>query len=139
VNVLFYATVEASPFHARSRAWFNKALNGDERVALPWESITGFVRIVSNPRVYSPGLSVREAWGIVEMWLDCKNVWIPAPTNGHRGVLRRLFEQVAPMTHKLVADAHLAAIAIEHNLTLVSADTDFLQFSDLRFYNPLAD
>ena len=137
VNLLVYAAMETSPFHAHSREWFNAALNGDERVALPWESITGFVRLASNPRLCSPGFSVREAWRIAELWLDCGNVWIPTPTREHRAVFRHLIGNVAPMTHKLVADAHLAAIAIEHNLALVSADTDFAKFSGLRYHNPL--
>jgi hypothetical protein len=36
----------------------------------------------------------------------------------------------------LIADAHLAALAIEHGLTVVSADTDFARFSDIRWENP---
>lgn len=31
----------------------------------------------------------------------------------------------------------LAALAIEHGLTLYSADTDFARFSELRWKNPL--
>ena len=42
------------------------------------------------------------------------------------------------MTHKLVADAHLAALALEHGLVLCSADEDFRLFPGLRFENPLA-
>lgn len=34
-------------------------------------------------------------------------------------------------------DAHLAALAIEHGLTLCSADSDFAKFSGLRWLNPL--
>jgi predicted nucleic acid-binding protein len=40
------------------------------------------------------------------------------------------------MTSKLVADAHLAALAMEHGLVLVSADSDFRRFPGLRFENP---
>ena len=39
---------------------------------------------------------------------------------------------------RLVADAHLAALAIEHGLTLCSADGDFARFKGLRWENPLS-
>ena len=35
-----------------------------------------------------------------------------------------------------ISDAHLAALALEHGLPLVSADTDFARFTDLRWINP---
>ena len=34
-------------------------------------------------------------------------------------------------------DSHLAALAIEHNATLCSADSDFRRFPGQRFLNPL--
>jgi uncharacterized protein len=36
-----------------------------------------------------------------------------------------------------VTDAHLAALAIEHNATLYSNDSDFGRFSGLKWVNPL--
>lgn len=42
------------------------------------------------------------------------------------------------MSHKLVADAHLATLAMEHGLVLCSADEDFRIFPGLRFENPVA-
>jgi len=38
----------------------------------------------------------------------------------------------------LVMDAHLAALAIDHQAELHSNDTDFSRFSGLRWRNPLA-
>jgi predicted nucleic acid-binding protein len=38
----------------------------------------------------------------------------------------------------LVSDAHLAALAIEHGLTLCSTDGDFARFRELKWLNPLA-
>jgi len=38
----------------------------------------------------------------------------------------------------LIPDAHLAAIAIEHGLTMCSTDGDFGRFPDLRWVNPLS-
>ena len=37
----------------------------------------------------------------------------------------------------LTTDAHLAALAIEANATVHTADTDFLRFAGLKWINPL--
>jgi toxin-antitoxin system PIN domain toxin len=136
VNLLLYATVASAPEHAIARPWFNACLNGTAAVGLPWVSLLGFVRIVSNRRVYSEPVPVAEAWREVERWLDCPSVWIPQPTDRHREVLRPLLVEATSRAN-LVSDAHLAALAIEHGLTLCSTDGDFLRFKNLRWENPL--
>lgn len=37
----------------------------------------------------------------------------------------------------LLPDADLAALAIEHGLTVCSADTDFARFPEVAWHNPL--
>jgi len=37
----------------------------------------------------------------------------------------------------LVSDAALAALALEHGLAVVSADSDFARFGELRWLDPL--
>ena len=81
--------------------------------------------------------SVASAWRQVEEWLDCPPVWIPQPTERHREVLGSLLETQANKAN-LVPDTHLAALAIEHGLTLCSLDGDFARFPGLRWQNPLA-
>ncbi len=63
-------------------------------------------------------------------------MWIPLPGEHHADVLGRLLEQPF-VTSRLVPDAHLAALAIEHGLTLCSTDGDFAKFPDLKWENPL--
>jgi predicted nucleic acid-binding protein len=41
------------------------------------------------------------------------------------------------ITGNLVSDAHLAAIALENDATLYTADRDFARFSAWRVINPL--
>ena len=61
----------------------------------------------------------------------------PVPGDAHRAILGDLLS--APwMTSRLVPDAHLAALALEHGLTLHSTDGDFSRFPGLRWENPLA-
>ena len=63
--------------------------------------------------------------------------WVPLPGAEHPAILRSLLESPG-MTSRLVPDAHLAALAIEHGLTLYSTDGDFARFAGLDWDNPLA-
>jgi predicted nucleic acid-binding protein len=77
-----------------------------------------------------------DAWMQVSAWLDADVAWVPEPTERHRDVLASLL--AAPgMQANLVPDAHLAALAIEHGLTLCSTDGDFGRFPALRWQDPL--
>ncbi len=137
VNLLLYATYAETPEHERAAEWLEQQLNGDQRVGLPWESLTGFVRLATNPRVSPRPLRPSQAWAFVEDWLAVPLVWIPIPTDQHAQVLGNLVAKYRP-SGKLVPDAHLAALAIEHGLDVYSADTDFARFSEIRWVNPLA-
>jgi toxin-antitoxin system PIN domain toxin len=136
-NLLVYAHVSSTPQHTEAREWLDAQLNGSSQVALPWPSLLAFVRLVSNPRVFARPLAVAQAWKQAESWLEVPVVWIPAATERHRHVLGRLLDGVG-FRPNLVPDAHLAALAIEHGLTLCSCDGDFARFTDLRWQNPLA-
>ena len=76
------------------------------------------------------------AWQRVSAWLACDQAWIPQPTERHADVLGGLLAQQGAHGN-LVTDAHLAALAIEHGLTLCSTD-GFARFQGLRWINPLA-
>lgn len=137
-NLLLYAVDESSPQHAAAHAWLSTVLNGDRRVGMPWESLTAFVRITTNPRAFRTPLSPAESWGYVEDWLAAEVVWQPLPSRRHGEILGRLVTSRG-MTANLVPDAHLAAIALGHGLTVYSADSDFAIFApELRWSNPLA-
>jgi len=136
-NLLIYAVAPMVPQHERARAWLDDRLNASAPVGLPWASLLAFVRLVSHPRMFHNPRPVAEAWGQVEAWLESPAAWIPLPTERHREILGRVLrDSVATTT--LVPDAHLAALALEHGLTLCSTDGDFARFSGLRWENPLA-
>lgn len=106
-------------------------------MGLPWESLVAFVRLVTNPRVFRSPQQVERAWSQVEAWLEPDAVWVPTPTYRHREVLGSLLARTGAGA-ELVPDAHLAALALEHGLELVSTDGDFARFPGLRWTNPLA-
>jgi hypothetical protein len=131
-----YAHVSSFPQHERARAWLDEQLNGAAPVGLPWSSLRGFLRLVTNPRVFERPEPVAQAWAQISAWLACENTWIPLPTGRHAEVLCGLL--ASPGVHAdLVADAALAALAVEHDLLLCSTDSDFARFSAVRWQNPL--
>jgi toxin-antitoxin system PIN domain toxin len=134
-NLLVYAHVSSFEQHERTREWFDGWLSGPGPVGLPWPSLLGFVRLTSNPRIFERPMPVARAWAQAKAWLDRPNVWTPLPTEQHREVLDPLLAVVERSA--LVPDAHLAALAIEHGLTLYSTDGDFARFPGLRWENPL--
>jgi toxin-antitoxin system PIN domain toxin len=136
-NLLIFAATKC-PEQDAARSWLDGQLNGTTRVGLPWHSLLAFLRIATNLRIYGEMVaSVGEAWVQVESWLSCPNVWIPQPTEKHSRVLRESLRYAGPGGN-LIPDAHLAAIAMEHGLTLYSADADFGRFKGLTWINPLA-
>lgn len=136
-NILIYSHVESFSQHAVARNWLDEQINRATSVGMPWESLLAFLRLVTNARVFERPESIAQAWQQVQDWLACDSVWIPQPTERHVAVLDELLSQ--PGVHaNLIPDAHLAALAIEHGLTLCSTDGDFARFPVLRWLNPIA-
>jgi hypothetical protein len=104
---------------------------------MPWPVLLAFLRITTNPRLFDSPLSTEAAWRQVSGWLSCPSVWVPAPGERHAEILGE--QLVLPKaTGNLVPDAHLAAIALEHGLTLYSTDRDVAAFPGLTWVDPLA-
>jgi uncharacterized protein len=137
-NILVYAHVSSFAQHGAARKWLDQQLNGSALVGLPWASLLAFLRLVTNSRIFEHPEPIADAWAQVQVWLACETVWTPAPTERHPELLGELLK--LPGVHgNLVPDAHLAALAIEHGLTLCSADGDFARFRMLRWVNPIAE
>jgi uncharacterized protein len=137
VNLLLYAEDRRSPFYSRARAWWDAQLSGTSPVCLCWPVLSAFLRISTNHRAYDRPLTLEEAIGRVQSWLDQPSVRIVQPTERHWVFFREMLDQ-GKATANLVADAHLAAIALEHGCELNSTDADFSRFPKLKWRNPLA-
>lgn len=134
-SVLLYAVDSRSHFHGAARSWLEKALNGVERVGLPWASLLAFQRIVTHPRVTADPLTATEAWRFVTDWLDADLAWVPNPGGRHGEILGRFLTE-GDFRGNLVTDAHLAALAIEHGTSICSFDSDFAHFEGLQWVSP---
>ena len=135
-NLLVYAVASPLAQHRAAGSWLHSRLTGHARVGLPWASILGFLRVVTNPRILREPVPMSDAWSTTSGWLQLPQVWVPEPTAAHAEVLGALLDGVSDS--QLVPDAHLAALAIEHGLTLCSTDGDFARFPTVRWENPLA-
>lgn len=138
VNVLLYAIDSTSPQHDRCRDWLTAALNGNEAIGWAWNVLLGFVRIGTNPRALTNPLTVSEALDYVEQWLDQPPSQFIEPTPRHLTELGKLLRPSGSGGNR-VSDAHLAALAIEHDGKVCSCDTDFAHFPGLTWFNPLTD
>jgi len=136
-NLLIYAVDEESRLHRPAKSWLEDTLSGPVRVGLPWPSLLAFLRIVSHPRAVRTPLLPQTAWGLVADWLACESAFIPNPTPRHAQILEHLIT-AHDLRGNLIPDAHLAALAIEYGLPVVSNDSDFARFREVRWINPLA-
>jgi toxin-antitoxin system PIN domain toxin len=137
VNLLLYAEIDAYLQHELARAWWEEALSGDARVALPSVAIFGFLRIATSRRIFEEPLALPDALARVEAWLERSNVTFLGPGPRHLQTAFALLRQLGTGGN-LTTDVQLAAYAIEKQAELCSNDLDFGRFAGLRWTNPLA-
>lgn len=138
VNLLLYAHITAFPQHADARRWWEACLS-DVRgpaVGLPLPVVFAFVRIATNPRVIRPPMSLDAATATVDSWLARPHVRVLAPGPDHVSRVWGLL-RAAGAAKDLTTDAQIAALAQEHQATVLTHDVDFLRFSGLRVSRPL--
>jgi toxin-antitoxin system PIN domain toxin len=136
-NLLLYAVDRRSRFHSVASDWLTEQLNGPRRIGIPWQSLVAFLRISTHPRASESPLTPEDALRYVDEWLSADAVWTPVPGARHAELLADLVGR-HQLRGNLISDAHLAALALEHGLPLVSADSDFARFTGLRWINPFA-
>lgn len=137
VNLLVYAADESSRHYAQARAWLERTLSGTEEVGFAWMALLGFVRISTNPFAFGNVLAPARAFEFVDSWLGAPAATVVHPGQQHADHIRELLMPLGTAGN-LTADAHLAALAIEHGAELCSSDNDFSRFEGLRWVNPLA-
>ena len=136
-NVLLYAEDSLSPRHRQARVWWDHRLSGTDPVCLCWTVLSAFIRISTNPRAFERPLSLEQSFARVSSWLAQPCVRIIQPTERHWPVFQQMLKDGQAVAN-LVSDAHLAALAVEHDCELISTDADFARFPALRWKNPLS-
>jgi toxin-antitoxin system PIN domain toxin len=136
-NLLIYSYDLDSIHHKKSLSWLEELLSGVEAVGLPWQSVSAFLRVITNRRLSGMRVTLEQAVQVVDEWLQQPNVQILVPMDQHWSVLRQMILE-GRASGPSVSDAEIAAITIEHGAVLHTTDRDFARFPGLRWKNPLS-
>lgn len=137
LNLILYAYNRGSASHLPAKTWWETTLSNPRPVGLCWALMLGFIRLSTHRSVFKEPLSVSASCDEVRAWLAQPQVVILEPGQRHATILFDLLERLGTGGN-LTTDAHLAALAIEHQCELHSTDSDFSRFPGLRWRNPLA-
>jgi uncharacterized protein len=136
INLLLYAVFDSYSEHQACLAWLEGVMNDSTTlVGLPTHCLVGFLRISTNSRQFA-ALSMSDALNLVDDWIDQPNVYVPQPAGDHLKRVGHLLRQTRGGSSS-VSDAHLAALAIEHQAILCSHDADFMKFTGVSIFDPL--
>jgi uncharacterized protein len=136
-NILIYAYDSGSSQHTKARDWVEKTFSGLESVGLSWQTVTAFLRVMTNTRLPGPRLSLEQAVRLVDEWLEQLNIRVLSPSDEHWILLRGMVVE-GQASGALISDAQLAALTVEYGGVLHTTDRDFARFPSLRWTNPLA-
>jgi toxin-antitoxin system PIN domain toxin len=136
INLLIYAYDTDARLHSEAKRWWEARLSGRETVGLAWVVVLGFIRIITNPRVFENPAPVPDAIRYVRSWLERPNVQLLNTGARHLDVFFGHLEQLGTAGN-LTTDAYLAALAQEYQAVLHTADLDFQRFAGLRWTNPI--
>lgn len=138
VNVLVQAFREDAPGHRAHREWLDRLVKSDEAYAVSDHVLSGFLRIVTHPRVFHPPAPIDAALSFANAFRKQPNALVIQPGARHWEIFVRLCHDADTRGNR-VPDAWLAALAIESGCEFITTDRDYSRFADLRWRHPLAE
>ena len=135
VNVLVHAHRSDSVHHAACRAWLEAVLSSDEAFGFSQLVLSGFVRVVTHPAVFSPPSSMKDALAFASEIMSPEHAVPIAPGPRHWEIFSRLCLE-CHAAGNLVPDAYLAALAVESGCEWISTDGDYARFPGLKWRRP---
>lgn len=136
VNVLVYAHRKDAERHAEYRDWLQRVTDGDTGFGLADAVLSGFLRIVTHPRIFDPPSPMPQALAFVRVLRGHPAAVVMHPGVRHWEIFCGLCRDVGAVGN-LVSDAWLAALAIESGCEWISTDRDFARFPGLQWRHPL--
>ena len=136
VNVLVYAFREDAPNHHAYKKWLENTVGSDQAYGLAESVLAGFLRVVTNPRVFNHPSSLDLALRFTEELRNQPNCTLITPDRRHWQIFTKLCRGVNAKGN-LVPDAYFAALAIESGSEWITTDRDYSRFPELRWRHPL--
>ncbi len=136
VNVLVYAFRRDSVEHSRYEAWLDDLRDGDQAFGMADLVLSGFLRIVTHPRIFADPSAIDRALAFAEQVRGSPQCVGVSPGPRHWDIFCRLC-RVAGARGNLVPDAYLAALAIESGSEWVTCDRGYGRFPGLKWRHPL--
>lgn len=135
VNVLIYAHREDAADHRRFRRWLEDVIASQEAFGVADLVLSGFMRVVTHPRIFNPPTPLPDAAEFCDFVRNQPNAVTIAPGDRHWRIFTDLCSR-GRVRGDLVADAFLAALAIESGCEWITTDRDFSRFPGLRWRHP---
>ncbi len=139
VNVLVYAHRSDSIHnHEEYAAWLTQLAESPKAFGLSEAVLSGFVRIVTNRKIFQDPTPVPVALSFCAQLRDRPQSRILRPGENNWDIFMTLCGEPG-VRGKLVADAWHASLAMEYDCEWISCDSDFARFPGLRWRHPLAN
>jgi toxin-antitoxin system PIN domain toxin len=137
VNVLVYAHRADAAGHESYRDWLQSIVNSDTAYGLSDLALSGFLRVVTHPRVFFRPTPLKTALDFVSEIRGRPNCIPIFPGPRHWEIFVRLC-QTANARGNLIPDAYFAALAIESGAEWITTDRDYARFPGLHWRHPLS-
>ena len=137
VNILVDAFRGDQPRHPAVRAWLDRVVEGDTSFGIPELALSGFLRVVTHPRVFNEPDEIEDALVFAERLRELPHAIAVRPGERHWSIFTRLCRATRAVGN-MVPDAYLAAMAIESGSEMITGDRGFARFPGLRWHDPAA-
>lgn len=135
VNVLVYAHREDAADHSRFAGWLTALARGRETFGMSDQVLGAFLRVVTNNRIFVKPSPMKQALAFAEAVRGRPQCVRITPGERHWEIFTDLCGRTG-VKGNLVADAWLAALAIESGSEWITTDRDFSRFPGLRWRHP---
>jgi len=136
VNIVVYAHRVDAPNHARYRSWLEATINGESAYGVSALVLSGFLRVVTHPRVFDPPSPLEDALAFASQVRHQPNAVMIEPGPRHWSIYVDLCQAVGARGN-MIPNAYLAALAIESGSQWITTDRDYSRFPGLQWRHPL--
>ncbi len=136
VNIFVYAYRKDVTNHLLYKEWFESVVNSGDFYGVSELVLSGFLRVVTHPRVFNNPSSINDAVAFVRQIKDRSNAVVITPKERHWSIFEDLISSTQA-TGNLIPDAYHAALSIEAGCEWITTDKGFNKFKGLTFKHPL--